>query len=125
MSFHVLRNLFTGQILRIKSSSRGRQSRTDERFVIVEKIESRGVNPEVAAQRFILWIVACRERLVQRQSVWIDLSPIDFFEKTRSVHQVLHQLHFASGQTGGVERHLYTAELGKPLIQVRNNLHVN
>src|SRR5580700_7696905 len=123
MRFHVLLNLFASQILRIKSSSRRRQSRTDERFVIVEKIESRGVNPEVAAQRFILWIVACRERLVQRQSVRIYLSPVDFLEKTRSVHQLLHQFHLARGQAGGAERHLYAAELGEPLLEVRNNLH--
>src|SRR5580704_11254547 len=109
MNFQVLLNLFTGQILWIKSSSRRRQSRTDERFVVVEKIEPRGVDPEVATQRFILWILAHRQRFVQRQSVRIDLSPVDFLETARSVHQLLHQLHLASGQTGGVERHFYAA----------------
>src|SRR5271169_5093325 len=123
MGFHVLFNLFASQVLRVKSSPGWNGSGANEGFVVVEQIEARSIDPEIAPQHFILWILARSQRLIQRQPIRINLPPVDLLEIARSVHQFPYQLYLASTQAGRVKWYLYPAKLGEASSQVRNYLH--
>src|ERR1035441_1384477 len=115
MLLDVLLHLIVRQVRRIKSSPRRNSLRTHKRFIFVNQVEARGVDPKIASQLHIAPVPTRGQRLVERQSLGIALPPVDTFQVAAGLYQVANQLLLATVQTRRPERHLDATELGQAL----------
>src|SRR5580704_12225104 len=80
MVLHVLLDLFTSQAFGIKTAARWHGRNPDKRAVLFDQIETRTVDPQIVPQFLIFRTLARRQRLVERQTLRVDLPPIYIFQ---------------------------------------------
>ena len=124
MLLNVLVHLIARQVRRIESLPRRHGLRSDKRFIFVNQIKARSVNPQVASQLHVAPIPARGQRLVQRQRCGIALPPVDAFQVPAGLHQFVNELLLASAQTRCPKGHWDAPEPGYALLQVSCDLQI-
>ena len=116
---NVLFHLIASYFCRIESASRRHDLAADKGFLLLQQVEARSINPQIAPQLQVAEVPIRCQRLIKRQTLGIALPPIDAFEVAAGLHQFANQLLLASAQTIRPKRHWNAPELRQALRQVR------
>src|SRR5690349_5571506 len=103
MIFEVFFDVVSRKAVGIESSSWRHWFFPDERFVLVQQIESRTIDAQIPPQFHITWIGSPRKRLAQLQPLRVALTPVDLLQVLAGMHQLLNHPDFFGSESLGIK----------------------